>query len=90
MTLYLTMSKAIAEQVRGAAYEYPDEREGEQPPIPLSSGHAINPRPLADGETYVVQASLKENPDFVDVHEALAGLPEREIAPEEWPQAEEE
>lgn len=50
-----------------------------------TNGGALDPIPLADGVTYVLPEAVLTDPAHAQHHAFLGGLPQREIAPEEWP-----
>lgn len=52
---------------------------------PTSPGAALEPMPLADGDTFVLPAAVLSDPDHGPAHEALSALPCREVLPGEWP-----
>lgn len=67
----IILTAAEAEEVRG----------------PTMPGAALEPSLLADGVTHVLPAAILSDPAHEAWHEVLAGLPQRAVAPEEWPQA---
>lgn len=54
---------------------------------PTGPGAALDPVPLADGETWALPPSVLSDPAHAQHHDTLAALPQREIAAEEWPAA---
>lgn len=52
---------------------------------PTAPGAALDPIPLADGMSWVLPEAVLVDPAHATRHAWLAGLPVREVAPEEWP-----
>lgn len=57
---------------------------------PTAPGAALDPVPLADGVTYVLPVAVLDDPAHAMHHAALAALPRREVAAEEWPASQSE
>lgn len=70
-TLCIILTAAQADEVRG----------------PTAPGAALEPALLADGVTYVLPAAILADPAHWEWHAFLSALPQRLVAPEEWPQA---
>lgn len=52
---------------------------------PTGPGAALVPVPLADGVTFVLPAAVLDDPAHASRHAALAVLPMRTVAADEWP-----
>lgn len=52
---------------------------------PTAPGHALDPRRLADGETWVLPTSVLEDPAHYAMHQALSALPQRQVSAGEFP-----
>ncbi len=50
-----------------------------------ASGAALDPLLLADGVTWVLPVAVLADPEHASRHGALSGLPQRQIAVQEWP-----
>lgn len=70
-TSCIILTAAQADEVRG----------------PTAPGAALEPSLLADGVTHVLPAGILSDAAHSVWHEVLAVLPQRVVAPEEWPQA---
>jgi hypothetical protein len=57
---------------------------------PTTTGHALAPVPLADGEHFVLPAAVLDDPAHAARRAFLAALPQREVDPSEFPQTTEE
>lgn len=53
------------------------------------AGAALDPVALADGVTFALPEAVLSDPAHASRYEFLSGLPTREIAPNEWPAADE-
>lgn len=52
---------------------------------PTTAGSALDPVPLADGQTFVLPESVLQDPAHSMHHAFLETLPRRTINPSEWP-----
>ena len=68
----IILNASQAEQVRGET----------------APGAALDPVPLADGQTFVLPEAVLTDRAHIRWHHLLETFPAREIAPSEWPQVE--
>ena len=67
--LFIILTSEQAEAVRG----------------PTAPGAALFPLPLADGVSFVLPASVLEDPSHASHHDLLGELPTRAVEEAEWP-----
>lgn len=56
------------------------DAETDQVRATTTEGHALDPIPLADGDTWVLPEAVLSDPAHADLHDFLAGLPTREAS----------
>jgi len=56
--------------------------------VTTRDGHMLEPRALADGETWVLPTSVLSDPAHTAIRATLLAMPQRDVALDEFPEVE--